>query len=373
MDFLLDQDAADVHILITAQRAGNGGKQYQLIFYGQHSYSNYQDTLRFITSSTATNDEVREQMTKRIMMGLVPLIAHTEYASAVKIEMKGSGDSSLLSVPTKDKWNYWIFNLGADGSLDADQVYKSSRFSSDFSANRTTDKLKVGFRVYGNKRHSLYKYTDSSGTSNYTVDNSEYGFFNHMAIALGEHWSYGYEANYTNNTFYNYKSQIYVRPSIEYNVFPYSQVNNRFLVLRYGADVTRNNYYETTLYDKIKQTLYGQKISASLTMNQKWGTFYGNVYYRNYFLSGNYNSMGANLNVNVRITGSLSFYINSSGSIVHDQLYLVKGNATEQDVFTKQRQLASNFKYNTSFGINYRFGSKLNNFVNPRFNGYGGF
>lgn len=162
VDFLLDQDAADVHILITAQRAGNGGKQYQLIFYGQHSYSNYQDTLRFITSSTATNDEVREQMTKRIMMGLVPLIAHTEYASAVKIEMKGSGDSSLLSVPTKDKWNYWIFNLGADGSLDADQVYKSSRFSSDFSANRTTDKLKVGFRVYGNKRHSLYKYTDSS-------------------------------------------------------------------------------------------------------------------------------------------------------------------------------------------------------------------
>jgi hypothetical protein len=52
---------------------------------------------------------------------------------------------------------------------------------------------------------------------------------------------------------------------------------------------------------------------------------------------------------------------------------LVKGDATEQEVLTRKRQLASTYNYYTSFGLNYRFGSILNNFVNPRFEGYGGF
>jgi hypothetical protein len=85
------------------------------------------------------------------------------------------------------------------------------------------------------------------------------------------------------------------------------------------------------------------------------------------------NSMGINLNVSVRITGALSFYINTNGNIVHDQVYLVKGNVSVQDLLTKTRQLGSSYNYNLYFGVNFRFGSKLNNFVNPRFQGFQGF
>lgn len=374
VDFLLDQKAADVHILITAQQAGNGGKQYQLIFYGQQAYEGYIDTLRFITDPTATDAETRGQLTQGIMIGIAPLVARTAYASGISIKMKTSDSANeALSEATTDKWNYWVFNTGIDGRLNADKVYKSNRFSADFSASRTTGNLKAGFRIYASKRNSAYEYEDSSGTSKYTVNNSNYGFYHHLVKSAGPHWSYGYQANYTNSTFSNYKSKIYVNPSLEYNIFPYSQVNNRFFVLRYGIDASLNRYYDTTLYNKIKETLYGQKASASLTMNQKWGTFYGNIYYRNYFSNWKFNSMGINLNVDVRVSGGLSFYINTSGSIVHDQLYLLKGNATEQDVLTRQRQLASNFNYQMSFGINFRFGSKLNNFINPRFDDFSGF
>jgi hypothetical protein len=52
---------------------------------------------------------------------------------------------------------------------------------------------------------------------------------------------------------------------------------------------------------------------------------------------------------------------------------LVKGDISEQDVLTRKRQLASTYNYYTGFGLNFRFGSILNNFVNPRFEGYGGF
>ena len=83
--------------------------------------------------------------------------------------------------------------------------------------------------------------------------------------------------------------------------------------------------------------------------------------------------MGISAYADVRITGGLSFFVNLNGSVVHNQVSLVKGGATEQEVLTKRRQLASNYNYNTSFGLTFRFGSVLNNFVNPRFEGYGGF
>ncbi|MEJ7680063.1 MAG: hypothetical protein WKG06_19825 [Segetibacter sp.] len=78
-------------------------------------------------------------------------------------------------------------------------------------------------------------------------------------------------------------------------------------------------------------------------------------------------------NADIKISGSFSFFVNVNAAIVHDQINLVRSGASEQEVLTRKRQIASNFNYNTSFGINFRFGSILNNFVNPRFEGYGGF
>ncbi len=50
VDFVLDYQAADLHILITEVDNGGGGDQYQLIFYGQKNYKAKTDTLRFATS-----------------------------------------------------------------------------------------------------------------------------------------------------------------------------------------------------------------------------------------------------------------------------------------------------------------------------------
>ena len=83
--------------------------------------------------------------------------------------------------------------------------------------------------------------------------------------------------------------------------------------------------------------------------------------------------MGLSANADVRIGGGLSFFVRANASLVHNQINLVKGGVTEQEVLTRKRQLASNFNYYTSFGLAFRFGSILNNFVNPRFDGYAGF
>lgn len=375
VDFLFDSEASDVHILITAQRAGSGGRQYELLFYGQHRYEYYNDTLYFTTEATATGNEVRSQMVHTIMSGIAPLVARTAYASAISINMKGNDSAShfLTTVVTKDKWNYWTFNLGLDGRLNVDRNYKSDRFSSDFSGERTTEDLKVGFGIAGSKTHSVYRYKDSTSSSKLVVNNSDYRFFNNLVKSLSKHWSYGYQVSFSNSTFSNFKSKFYLSPGIEYNFYPYSEVNNRFFVLRYSVDLSKNHYYDTTIYNKLEQTLYGHKLSAALILNQKWGSFYSGIYYRNYFPDWKLNNMGLDLNVDVRITGGLSFYVHTNASIVHDQVYLVKGNVSEQDLLIRTRQLGSSYNYNLYFGVNFRFGSMLNNFVNPRFQGFQGF
>lgn len=374
VDFVTDRLAADAHVLITAQGVGSGGDEYKLIFYGQNRYEKYTDTLAFVTGPTATSAEARQKLVHYLMLGLTPLLSKTPFASGIAITMKAPasqppGDEKSA----RDKWNFWVFRVGARGELSADRVYKTNLLNTNFSVNRTTDKLKLEFYITGSRRHSVYTIEDGSETSTYTVKNNDYGIFHDLVKSIGPHWSYGYQLDYSSSTFNNIRRKHYFNPAIEYNFFNYKEVNNRFFVLRYGVEVNDNFYYDTTIYNKIKETLYGHRFSAALTLNKKWGTFFTGINYRNYFHNWKLNNMGININTNVRITGGLSFFVSANASIVHNQISLIKGDVTEQEVLTRKRQLASNYNYYTSFGLNFRFGSILNNFVNPRFEGYGGF
>ncbi len=375
VDFILDRNTADVHVLLTAQAAGSGGVQYQMNFYGQNQYGNYSDTLLFTTLPNAAPSDVRKTILRYLMLGFSPLIAKTPYASEVKMVMK---EESVNARPpyesdTRDKWNFWVFRVAASGQYNAERVYKNNVIGTDLSANRTTNKLKVEFYVKANLRNSLYTYENGANTTHYKVKNTDYRFYHNLVRSFSDHWSYGYQTSFSNSTFDNYKRKMFFSPAIEYNVYDYKEVNNRFFVIRYGVDVNNTNYYDTTIYYKIRETIYGHRFSAAITLNKKWGTFNGGVYYRNYFKDWTLNAMGLSANADVRIGGGLSFFVHATASVVHNQINLVKGGVTEQEVLTRKRQLASSFNYYTSFGLAFRFGSILNNFVNPRFDGYAGF
>jgi len=71
--------------------------------------------------------------------------------------------------------------------------------------------------------------------------------------------------------------------------------------------------------------------------------------------------------MSLRIVKGLSFNISTGVSVIHDQLNLVKGEATPEQVLTRQKELVTQYSYYTSFGFSYTFGSIYNNVVNPRF------
>jgi hypothetical protein len=376
VDFLLDNQAADVHVLITNQSTGSGGNQYQLIFFGQNTFKHMSDTIRFNTDPNNTDFEVRDILIKYVKLGLAPYIAKTGAAKDVKIDLKKSdtgNDKTKVTNPTKDPWNYWVFRIGANGNLNGDKVYKGVNYNGNLSVNRITDKLKVSFSFYGNKNKTTYTIEDPNGidpTYIYINNNHSYGFDHQLVKSINQHWSYGYNVNLLNSTFSNYKLQTVFGPAIEYNLFPYKESNNKLLTIRYTVDLRHNQYIDSTLYFKKEETLAGHGGSIALSFNQKWGgASVGMIYHHYFFNHWKYYNIGMSGAVNVRITGGLSFNAGVFAGLVRDQLSLSGKDVSQQDILTRRRQLASSYNYFTFFGINYRFGSKLNNFVNPRFEG----
>jgi hypothetical protein len=369
VDFVLDRVAADVHILITSVKSGNGGNTVQYIFFGQNDLSRFSDTLSGNLNPNLTSAESRVAILQKIKQGLFPFISHSFYGDLVEIGMKPANwkDNPGTTEQTTDKWNYWVVNVGSDGSYNAEQVYKTLKLNGHVNVNRTTDKLKVGFSSYVGYNNSSYTFEDTGGTKKNVVINSNYSLNHNLVKSISSHWSIGYDAHLSNNTFENNKLRRNIRAALEYAIFPYSEVNNKFLTLNYGVNVRHNRYYDTTIYNRISEVLWGHRAQAYLSLKQKWGNANCTISYSSFFHDLSLNNLSLNLNVNVRITGGLSFNVYSYGGLVHDQVYLARGKASEEDILVKRRQIASTYYINSGVGLNFRFGSILNNFVNPRF------
>lgn len=378
-DFLRDRILADIHLLITSQRTGSGGREYQLLFLGNNNFSDIKDTIQFSNSNIATDFEIREKLVKHLKIGLIPFLIRNGQTDIIELNLAEveESDSSSVETVTKDPWNYWVINVGGNGRLESDQNYFSRRLGGRLNVNRVTEDRKVIFWMnFNENRQEFTIEDDEEGTITEIVTNNSFNFEHTNIWSLGEKWAYGFEAGMSSSTFSNFKSRMYFSPTIEYNIFPYSEVNNKLLTLRYGLGIQNNIYNDTSIFNQREELLFSQYLSLGLDLNQKWGNLSTDIRYRNYFHSYDngessdsnfFYNIGIETDMDIRITGGLSFYIFMFGGIVQDQFFLPKGEASEQDVLIRRRQLQSNFRVFTSFGFNYRFGSQLNNFVNPRF------
>lgn len=372
VNFTLDNQAADVHILITSLTTGSGGSQFQLIFYGQHVFEGRTDTLAFDVDRNATEVESRDLLLFYLKSGLVPYVIRTAVPRTLNLDFRERYDSTQgrdSNATQKDPWDFWIFRIGTNGNLNADAVYKSYRYSANLSANRTTEKWKYGLFLNASKNQSSFNYDDGTGEVKFTVVNHDLSLYHYLVGSINQHWSWAYDARISQSTFSNYKLRTELSAGVEYNIFPYKQVNNKLFTISYSLTAKDQRYYDSTIYNKLQERVFTQTLRANMTMNQKWGNLSIGLYGEHFLKDWSFFNLGVNAYTNIRITGGLSFFVAAFGGITRDQVFLPKGSASPQEVLARQRQLASGYSYYTSFGINYRFGSKLNNFVNPRFEG----
>jgi hypothetical protein len=161
-------------------------------------------------------------------------------------------------------------------------------------------------------------------------------------------------------------------PGIEYDLFPYSESTRRQLRLLYSVGLNFSNYTDSTIYNKMMETHLKHSFNVAYEVVQKWGTIDVSFEYSNYLHDWAKNNLSVFGFIDLRIAKGLNVNFGGSAALIHDQLGLVKGGATTEEVLLRRKELATQFQYFTSFGLTYTFGSIYNNVVNPRFGNSGG-
>ncbi|MCX7973866.1 MAG: hypothetical protein N3B16_05130 [Candidatus Aminicenantes bacterium] len=359
VNYVRDRKEAQIYILVTTQRTGGGGREYTLTFMGEKEFANINHIQKYFSSQTDTQDEIRQGLVQALKVGLMPFLARTPLRRYLAINYL----PELKPQEIKDKWNYWVFNLRGSGYFRGESNYHSESISLNFSANRVTQASKIRLSFSWGENTSTFKYDNFK-----IVSKSESGNFSGLYVkSLGEHWSAGFFLNASSSTYENIKFSINPGPAVEYNFFPYSQSSRRQLRCLYRLYFTRLKYREETIYDKLNESLWGQAISLTLDVKEKWGTTSVSLSGSHYFHDWRKNRLTAYGVVNLFLFKGLSFYVFGGGSRIRDQLSLAKRGASLEEVLLLRRQLETSYSYFVSIGLSYTFGSVFANVVNPRF------
>jgi hypothetical protein len=364
VNYVRDIKDAGVYVLTTSQRTGSGGLQFTYFLVGQNENAGMRDTLSFVTSPDETEDEIRIKEVRTLKMGLMRYVAKTPLSKYMSI----SFTEPLSETVSTDKWNNWVFSTSLNGFLDGQQLTKSSQLFGNISANHITKDWKLNFNANYNYGKDIF---DTTGGSIISENRSKSA--NILIVkSLSEHWSYGGFTNFGMSTFNNQKFLFSIMPALEYDVFPYSESTRRQLRLLYRIGYNYVSYIDTTIYDKTKELLWQHSLTAAYQVIQKWGSINVTLGYSNYIRDWSKNNLSLNGFIELRVAKGLNVSFGGGASIIHDQLGLVKGGATTQEVLLRRKELATQYQYFTMFGFTYTFGSIYNNVVNPRFGSNGG-
>lgn len=361
INYVRDRKDADVHVLITSQATGSGGREYTMAFMGQNQYADLDFALKYFSNRTDVSDEVRQGIVRYLKKGLVPFVARTPLAD--KVDVVFNQETESLPTAVRDKWNFWIFSLNVSGAASGVKTRKSGRFEGNLSANRITPELKIRLSVNTQFDGSTYYLEEETIKST-----SERESFNGSIIkSLSDHWSAGAWLSLNSSTYSNIKLSYSPSLAVEYSFFPYQESTRRQLYFQYRLSYNAYRYREVTIYDKSSENLLRQSLSLNLELTQPWGTAGVSIRGSHFLHDLSFNRLELNGSLSFRLFKGLSFWVSGGYSAIHDQIALPKASATLDQILLIRKDQATTFSYNISLGLSFTFGSMFSNVVNPRF------
>jgi hypothetical protein len=363
VNYVRDRNEAQVHVMITTLRTGSGGREYTVSFLGQNEFAGVNDVQTYYAGKLDTDDEVRMGLVKVLKIGLVPYVARTPIAS--RIALNWSPEDKPAEGP--DRWNYWVFSLSASGYFRGESTYKYRSLHLNGSANRVTPDLKIGLSL------SAYQSGDKFILEDGTIDSvsESAGFSGLFVKSLSDHWSAGAYVELESSSFSNMDLSLTVAPALEFNLFPYAESTRRQLRFLYRLGFRSVRYREETIYLKTSERLWGESLSASLELKEKWGSISTSLEGSHYFHDARKYRLEIFSICSLQLVKGLNAYVIGSASRTHDLLGLPRGGATLEEVLLQRRQMATSYNYFAAVGLSFTFGSVFTNVVNPRFGSIG--
>jgi hypothetical protein len=377
VNWVRDREAADVHALVSTQPTGGGGTEYTLTLIGLHRFAAKVDTLRYYASGTSTTDEARHGLAHLLELGLASYAAATPVAGRLSVTYEAPTASG--AVATHDPWNAWVFTINGGAFLNGQQQVHSAQLNMSLGANRTTPQWKHDFNVYENYNQDVFKDVpvfdtlgNQIGTEDVRSISRGYGGSLLVVKSLGPRWSAGVQGSVNHSTFGNIDIGLSLGPAIEYDIFPYTESTRRQLTLQYGIAPQYYRYIDTTIFGKTHETLGRQNLTTALSVTQPWGSASVSLTASHYLQDFHQNRLVLFGGMNLRLFKGLSLNVSGDIERIHDQRALPEAGATPDEILLRRRELATSYSYFTFINLTYRFGSTLNNTVNPRFS-RGGF
>ena len=366
VNYVRDQDDADIYLTITDLRTAGGGREFTLTYRGLRDFSTRRDTLRYVSSSTDTSDERRVGLNRHIKIGLVPYVMGTVAMMNLNVFYDAPAEPADDEEEIYDPWDNWVFDINVRSNMWGQEGEFNLGLYSGFEAERTTHTWKIRSRLRGEIRRRDVELTDR--TLNVNRDWGSY--WGMAAYSVNDHLSFGAFVGSSFNRVNNIALSSYIAPAVEYNFFPYTEFQQRRFVLQYQITPNYRRYYNTTIFLKDSEMLMSQELSGQLRYDQPWGRVDIRMSGSHFFHDTSINRLTFNPAFNIRITRGLSVSVSGSYRIINDQLSLelpsnVDPNDPESIIRGVQRP--TSYDYSFSFGLAYTFGSIFNNVVNPRF------
>lgn len=359
VNYVRDVKEAQVYILETRETTGSGGRKYTFVFLGQEEFEGVSDTLVYSSRPDDTRDYQRIWRTQMLKMGLMPFVAKTPLYSEVLIHPTEAMETQMV----EDRWRNWVFEVEFEPDFEGEESYRELELQTSVSATKITHDWK--FELDFDHRYTRTKYTYDD--NQYTNEKNYRGLDLLLVKSLGEHWSAGVSSELIRSTYNNYDLAWEFLPSLEYDIFPYSESTHRQLRFLYGLGSSYRQYTDSTIYDEIEELLWKQQLEIAYQVQEKWGSVNVSLRGSNFFHDFSKNRLELSGFISVRIIKGLSLRIMGGAARVNDQLSLVKGEASEAEILLQLQELETAYSLEGGLGLTYTFGSIYNNIVNPRF------
>lgn len=367
VNWMRDRTDADVHVLVTSQSTGGGGASYLVTMAGRGRFDGDSTGFRFATDQNSTETEDRDAVTGRIAQGLVRYALLTGAADHVSVLSTAEPDEQegASTAPVRDPWNFWVFSAQANAELEGESREQEHRVELSFSANRVTADWKLRFEIEGTHDEQEFELTDRTVRSvqrDYEANAS-------VSRAIARLWSAGVRTDVGTSSFENQNLYARVAALLEYSFFPYEDFSRRRVTLQYSTGVQHFDYREITIYDRLSEQRADHELELTVQYQQAWGSATVELSGAHYLDDVSRYNLSSFLNLNVRLVRGLSLDVSGRYERVRDQIYIPKGDASDEEVLLQRRALETGYRYGTYIGLRYTFGSIYNNIVNPRLDG----
>jgi len=360
-EFISNAAMAEVDVTITGPEAAD--REWRLKFAGRGRFAGRDRALAFSLPATGTSEETRLEIARWLKLGLAEYAVETGAGAQLDVTFRRAS-TDVPPAAQKDRWNYWVFRVGADTNGNGEQSTYNRSYYFNASANRTTDNWKIRLGGYRSLNRSSFQVSDELTIKTRLSDWSAASL---VVKSLGPHLSFGVTASLAGSTFSNQKRVAQFAPGFEYDIFPYRDSTKRSLTIQHTVGGAFYDYETETIFGKLSEKVAQHTLNVSLGLRQPWGQAGSSFVFTQQLTALDRTRLTFFGNLSVRLAKGLT--VNGSGSYarIRDQFTLEKGAASEEEVLLRQRQLATGHRYSFSFGFSYSFGALSNVTVNPRF------